>query len=831
MENGTVDSAEAAEQLADAFEDAADAAKSMHYSSFEDAADMIDEIDQALADLQGTGEDAFSADSLDGLIGEYPELLTMMDNQAQLEQYLTQLKGQQVEAQRQAYQAMLANSTSYWNLLLQGNSQLYAAMQEAYGKDAEGFRTVAQVKGDLDTILRQEIGKEWNKMYGSMAAAFGSLGSAFGAHAKIASIFDNMEAKLSGLNIGGTGSISVGGGSGGGGGGGGGGSSGSSYSSGKTVSALDAMLDRFEQEQAIVDFNREMAALGATLHENRGELQGVILYLEKEKGTVEANLPSLKETVSTLEDQIAQKKQEIASLQSGTEAYNTANEELGKLQDAHQKYNKELLQSTIDIEEFNDKIKEQQDAIREMQIDLRDTIEEAIRDREELNERMLQGQIEVENAILDVIRARYEKERDEILETSEARKEALEEQKDLIDEQLELRKQAEEEEDKQKRLAELEQQLALISIDPTRAKESAELQQEIADLRNEIAWDTAEKEADAQKESIDEQIQNIDDYMEYIENYYDEMFTNQKVLIEEMKKVIALSDEEIMHWLMENSEEYKNATAATQQSMRDEWEAMLMDMRGETETYWDEVEQIIAGGDEAIIEFLKQNSADYKEAGKLQAEAYVDEWLQKLEDLRNATKAVQDTIKDFDYVVTEQTSTSGGGSSSGGSGGSGGGGKGGSSGSASSSSNTNTKIPTNSNKNDIKKDPIWKNPHLRPGQNYVQFAHGGVMKEDGIAFLHAKERVLPPAATKVYDELLEELTSMRAMSIPVRLGVSSAGGQVDGQSITIGDINVNVDKLETDEDYAAIGAKIMNELVSRVSRGMVTGGIRSRRGI
>lgn len=818
MENGTVDSAEAAEQLAEAFEDAADAAKSMHYSSFEDAADMIDEIDQALADLQGTGEDAFSADSLDGLIGEYPELLTMMDNQAQLEQYLTQLKGQQVEAQRQAYQAMLANSTSYWNLLLQGNSQLYAAMQEAYGKDAEGFRTVAQVKGDLDTILRQEIGKEWNKMYASMADAFGSLGSAFGAHAKIASIFDNMEAKLSGLNIGGTGSISVGGGSGGG--GGGRGSSGSSYSSGKTVSAIDALLDRLEQEQAIVSFNREMASLGATLHENRGELQGVILYLEKEKGLVEANVPALKEAVSTLEDQIAKKKQEIASLQSGTEAYNTANEELGKLQDAHQEYNKELLQSTIDIEEFNEKIKEQQDAIRDMQIDIRDTIEEAIRDREELNERMLQGQIEVENAILDVIRARYEKERDEILETSEARKEALEEQKDLIDEQLELRKKAEEEEDKQKRLAELEQQLALISIDPTRAKESAELQQEIADLRNEIAWDTAEKEADAQKESIDEQIQNIDDYMEYIENYYDEMFTNQKVLIEEMKKVIALSDEEIMHWLMENSEEYKNATAATQQSMRDEWEAMLMDMRGETETYWDEVEQIIAGGDEAIIEFLKQNSADYKEAGKLQAEAYVDEWLQKLEDLRNATKAVQDTIRDFDYVITEQTSTSGGGSSSGSSGGSGGSGGGGRRPATNTASGGDIKDTINKNRNQV-----------RENERYAMFDHGGVMKEDGIAFVHANERVLTPEATKVYDELLEELTTIRSMSMPVRLGVSSAGVRGDGQSVTVGDIYVNVDKLETDEDYAVIGEKIMNEMVSRINRGMATGGIRSGRGI
>lgn len=61
------------------------------------------------------------------------------------------------------------------------------------------------------------------------------------------------------------------------------------------------------------------------------------------------------------------------------------------------------MQNKIDIEELNDAIKEQQDAIRDMEIELRDLINQAIEDREDLEERMLEGTIEVENAILEIL--------------------------------------------------------------------------------------------------------------------------------------------------------------------------------------------------------------------------------------------------------------------------------------------------------------------------------------------------------------------------------------------------------------------------------------------
>ena len=196
----------------------------------------------------------------------------------------------------------------------------------------------------------------------------------------------------------------------------------------------------------------------------------------------------------------------------------------------------------------------------------------------------------------------------------------------MLDKQLEARKKLNDQQDRAKLLAEKEAQLARIAADPTRKKEELALREEIAKLREEIAWDLAEEEVEAQKKSIQSQIDSIDDYMDYVDSYYEELLSNPRKLIEEMQTLLSQADADILGWLMANHEDYQTATDATREQMRLDWQEMLDDMRGNTQTYWDEVEDIISQGDEAIIQFLKDHLADYKEAGKLQAEAYVDEW-------------------------------------------------------------------------------------------------------------------------------------------------------------------------------------------------------------
>lgn len=197
------------------------------------------------------------------------------------------------------------------------------------------------------------------------------------------------------------------------------------------MSEVEKMLDLMGQVEKIQSHKREMTKLAQSYHEGRGEIQGIILYLEQERAVVEENTNALQENVDKIEAAIETKRKEVNSFDKSSDEYKQAASDLEALQDAHMDYSQQLVQNQIDLDDLSDAIKEQHNIIRDMEIELRETILQAIKDREDLNERMLQGTIDVENEILGIIQERYEKERDLILETSESKKEALEEEKAL----------------------------------------------------------------------------------------------------------------------------------------------------------------------------------------------------------------------------------------------------------------------------------------------------------------------------------------------------------------------------------------------------------------
>lgn len=191
------------------------------------------------------------------------------------------------------------------------------------------------------------------------------------------------------LRSGGSGGYSGGGGGGGGGGGSGGGGGGGGGSSSTSVSkSIQKALDKMDAEQNIEDHRRKMAQLAQDYHEARGEIQGVILYLEKEMSIVQDNNLSLRQYIDTLDAQIQKKQAELAKYKEGSKNYNQAMADLEALQAAHQEYSEQLLENVTDLETLRQEIDEWNDTIREMEIDLRETIHDAILDREEKNRRM-----------------------------------------------------------------------------------------------------------------------------------------------------------------------------------------------------------------------------------------------------------------------------------------------------------------------------------------------------------------------------------------------------------------------------------------------------------
>lgn len=650
-------------------------------------------------------------------------------------------------------------------------------------------------------------------------------------------------------------------------GGGGGGSNkdkNKNFRDSNVTTEVERMLDLMSQVNTIQQSQQNYYQSQQKYYTQTGQLQGTIAYMQKEKEVLEAQNPVLEENIKRIEQYMEAKKAEIATLSTDDEAYKDVADDLDKLQKAHQNYTKQLIDNKTSIDALNKSMDEQRKKIRQMEIDLRNTILKAIEDREKKRTDMLNAEIEMENTILDLIKKRYERERDEIVETTNLKINALKEERDLLDEQLQIRKEQAEAEDKQLKLRELEAKYQRILADPTRRKEAQNIKAEIDELRKEMAWDLAEEEVKAQQDAIDQQITSLEDYVEYVQNYYEELFEHPQKLIAEMKVVISMTHDDMINWMKENDDAYKNSSENTQQQMVEGWNSTYNEMKGILETYWEEVEEIIAQGDDYIIEFLKNNASEYAQAGKLQAEAYVDEWKKQLDDLHKAYQTVTAEVASNYQTIQQYTgSSSGSGSSSGGGGGGGGSGK-----SANTASTTTDKKEEhgfdammngkpfsgrgvqyataeearqrglhyiNQEANNMIKAGMNKDVVERLKYTAVQtmkyYKYGGMNTETGLAWLDGTkqlpERILSPHQTELFETMVEALDRMSRITVS---SMPNFGGlQTTGANpVNVGDIIVNVDNLDTEDDYEELAEKVKQILMDEIGRAAVVGGLRIR---
>lgn len=641
---------------------------------------------------------------------------------------------------------------------------------------------------------------------------------------------------------------------------------------------VEKMLDLMSQVNTIQQSQQNYYQSQQKYYSQTGQLQGVIGYMQKEKEAIEAQNGTLDGNIKKIESYMEAKRAELAQLSTEDEKYSEVADDLDKLQKAHQTYTKQLIDNKTSIESLNQSIEEQRKKIRQMEIDLRNLVLKAIEDREKKRKDMLNSEIEMENKIFDLVQKRYEKERDEILRVTDLKIDALKEERDLLDEQLRIRKEQAEAEDKALKLRELEAKYQRIIADPTRAKEAQNMKAEIDALRKEMAWDLAEDEVKSQQDSIDQQIESLEDYKEYIENYYEDLFEHPQKLIAEMRQIMMGTQEEIIQWLMENDETYRESSENTQLQMVEGWTETYNEMKGILQTYWEEVEEIIAQGDDYIIEFLKNNSSEYAQAGKLQAEAYVDEWKKQLSELRKAYEEVGVSIASNYSTIQQATGTASGSSSSSSRGGSG---------PAGGSSKTQTTLTgTTSGANgshyyefsafgknysadrnaggqyftnrgdayaaaEAKIESLYQSQKAtldRNGANaygYNQLAQayktaknsirayklGGLADYTGPAWVDGSpqdpERILTPYQTKLFESMvraLETISTIPISTMPNMSGLQSTGAN----PVSVGDIIVNVDNLDTDDDYETLAEKVGEVLMEKIGRTAVVGGLRIR---
>lgn len=288
--------------------------------------------------------------------------------------------------------------------------------------------------------------------------------------------------------------------------------------------------------------------------------------------------------------------------------------------------------------------------------------------------------------------------------------------------------------------------------------------------------------------------------------------------------------------------------------MRDEWQETLNEMRGIVETHWDEVAEIMKLSDEEIIQFLSENSQKFQEASELQQEEYVRKWEKMCQAIHDAYKDTYDKIQSYDYStipMPEPQSTSSpstnsnnvnGSSPNGGSPSNGGNQQlgGGSTtdtyyiyvNSTKQSGSYSTKAKAEEKAKFMRADGWVESGDDITVRNQLNtiFGHykkGGLVNYTGPAWVDGSpnepEAFLSAKQTSIIGDFAKLLERVMSPTFPA-LGYEAS--KSNDNNVTIETINVNVEKLDSDEDYEEIAAKVGEVLVRSIGRISSVGGMR-----
>lgn len=118
-----------------------------------------------------------SIENLIKLIDKYPEYIDRLLDEASVYDTLIELQELERANVEKSLNAKLESHAEYFNKVIKGNEDLWNQVKNAYGQDAENFRTIADVKLKIDETLRKVIGEGWSAFYGSTAEGLrGAIG-------------------------------------------------------------------------------------------------------------------------------------------------------------------------------------------------------------------------------------------------------------------------------------------------------------------------------------------------------------------------------------------------------------------------------------------------------------------------------------------------------------------------------------------------------------------------------------------------------------------------------------------------------------------------------
>lgn len=454
-------------------------------------------------------------------------------------------------------------------------------------------------------------------------------------------------------------------GSGRSGGGGGGGSKSSS-----NTSAAQQKIDDLGRMTNATDYRLKIAEAWEEYYNQTGELAKTIPYIEEEirlhqelmdsyaknRKELEPMALDYKAQVDAIEAQIASLKALRDQYTAGSYNYKQYDKQITdletKLEELLPDY--EALVETVDgyalseinakkaIDELNKRLKEQRTAIRTLRADMKNTVSGYLDDLKEQQRALVDATISMQDTVLEILREEAQRELDIEKEKLEGKKDLLSEELSALRDNFNEAKAMADKQAKEDELREKQRQLAVLSTDPTKAKQRAKLEQEIADMRKDMAWDAAEEEVSSRENSIQQEIDGLDELIDANRKAYDEISGYSEELINQMYDVMRKTEDEMVAWLREHSTDYAESTREAQGKMVEEWTDTLDTIYGVIRTNWPEVEDLMMSGLDQILEKLKQTK-DYMTANTEtqtnMVESLSDDW----QDMLDSVKVLSET--------------------------------------------------------------------------------------------------------------------------------------------------------------------------------------------
>lgn len=585
-------------------------------------------------------------------------------------------------------------------------------------------------------------------------------------------------------------------------------------------SDADKLVDKIKKGQALYEHRVKMVQYKQTEYTNADELTNYGRMIEKEMEIEQSYLPVVQENIKKLKEQMAKTK-------VGSDDWYTLRDAILSAEETYEEINKTL-------DENKKKLEENQQAILKLHTDLEDSVTEEIKNRIQKERDMTDGAVTMQETILNAIKQRHQDEWDLIKKDIEKKKEALEEEKSLIDERLQARKDAEDEAEKYEELAELKKQLASVEMDSSRTKDAAQLRKSIADLEKEIGWDIADKEAENAKNEIQDQMDAYDDYVTKGDEDLEELLKDANNFSEEVNNVLKMNQSELFDWLKNNVKEYTESLKDAQQQMVNSWSDTYKQMMGLTDTYWDQVAEILSSK-ESYLEYMKNSdeylnaSDDMKAQLRYQWEDAYDKWIAALKDTTNYDH-FDDGLGDMsgsEYGTGTSSGTETDGNKT----------------KNLSGLSTMIKNAIDTVKKSLFGGLAWDKPNVSKEilDNIVRgkFATGGIANYTGLAWLDGTpskpERVLNAQQTESFERLVNVMDSLRASGVSLeslrnsmldtRIHLPNLSPSIDpatigGNVANIGDVNITIEEAELndDRDYDEIAQIVGEKFAKEISK-------------